>query len=93
MTERFAEQKTRFENEEPGFEDRGLLPIYLLEDAEARNEFGVESGSFAAILVGKDGTEKARFMEPIAPDKLFRLIDGMPMRKRETRRREMERGV
>jgi hypothetical protein len=85
---RLVEQRKLLEEDETGFGERDLVPIYSLEENdEAREDFGVAEGSFAAILVGKDGTEKARFMEPIEPGELFRRIDGMPMR-----RREMERG-
>ena len=45
------------------------------------------AGEFAAILVGKDGTEKFRSDEPVRPETLFGLIDAMPMRRREVRDR------
>ena len=47
----------------------------------------MEDGTFAAILVGKDGGEKHRSVEPISPQTLFDLIDAMPMRQREIRSR------
>lgn len=87
--EKLAEQKTLLEGGEPGFEERGLDPIYLPADDEVREHFGVEGDVFAAILIGKDGTEKARFERPVEPEELFRRVDEMPVRKSETRRREM----
>lgn len=88
--ESLIEQKKLVEESETGFEERDLLPVYIAAtspgDAEIRVGFGVERGSFAAVLVGKDGTEKARFESPVATEELFRLIDAMPMRKREMKR-------
>ncbi len=54
-------------------------------------DFEVEGDAFAAILIGEDGGEKARFERPVESGGLFRRIDEIPMRKRETRR-EMGRG-
>ena len=62
------------------------------EAPAARERFGVETGCFAAVLVGKDGTVKHRSHEPVAPEKLYELIDAMPMRQREMRERPRPRG-
>ena len=42
---------------------------------------------FEVILVGKDGTEKERWHEPVPMTEVFGLIDAMPMRRREMRER------
>lgn len=55
-----------------------------------RERFGVTGDSFAAILVGKDGTEKLRRDAPISAPKLFETIDAMPMRRREMREQDGE---
>ena len=55
-----------------------------------RGRFGVTGNSFAAILVGKDGTEKLRRDAPISAPKLFETIDAMPMRQREMRDQDGE---
>ena len=44
---------------------------------------------FEIVLIGKDGGEKFSSPEPITPDRLFEIIDAMPMRRDEMRRREM----
>ena len=71
----------------PGLEDRDLLVTDLPETsaqaAAARHDFGVEPGSFTAVLVGKDGGAKHRSHDPIPPKDLFALVDAMPMRRRE----------
>lgn len=55
-------------------------------DADAlRNRFGVAADEFAAVLVGKDGTEKLRSGLGVELEDLFREVDAMPMRQREMR--------
>ena len=44
--------------------------------------------NFEVILVGLDGTIKLRQDQPVTTDKLFSLIDSMPMRQREMRRQK-----
>jgi hypothetical protein len=48
-----------------------------------RKRFDVPAGSFALVLVGKDGTEKRRDEAPVPPEAIFAEIDAMPMRQRE----------
>lgn len=48
--------------------------------------YKVEKDTFRVVLIGKDGTEKLRTKEPIAPAELFRIIDAMPMRQSELKR-------
>ena len=61
--------------------DLGTLPQ---EDAAAlRDRYDVAPDAFAAILVGKDGTEKLRTETVLMPLALFETIDAMPMRRRE----------
>ena len=60
----------------------------LNDDAarELRERFDVGEEDFQVILVGKDGTEKLRKKgEVLEPERLFEVIDAMPMRKREMR--------
>lgn len=45
--------------------------------------FGVDAAGFTAILIGKDGEEKLHQTTPISAEKLRRVIDAMPMRRRE----------
>ena len=83
-------QRALLRGHEAAFDDRDLLPLTYLDDEgsiETRRRCGVGAGEFAAILVGKDGTEKFRSDEPVRPETLFALIDAMPMRRREVRDR------
>ncbi|MBA2443706.1 MAG: DUF4174 domain-containing protein [Rubrobacter sp.] len=100
--ERYDRQRQLLQGEDDGLADRDLVLLQLLGDGKgfmqgnpvspeeasgAREGFGVGDGEFAAVLVGKDGTEKLRSGEPVSAEELFGRIDEMPMH-----RREMEEG-
>lgn len=50
-----------------------------------RREAKVSDDEFSVVLVGKDGSVKLRSAEVVGNDKLFSLIDSMPMRRAERR--------
>lgn len=50
-----------------------------------RQTLGVAPGSFAVVLIGKDGGVKRKATKPIDPSELFETIDTMPMRRQEMR--------
>lgn len=52
---------------------------------QLQEKFKVETRAFTIILMGKDGTEKQRWTQPIKSQDLFALIDDMPMRQQEMR--------
>ena len=53
---------------------------------ELRKQYKVTEGKFTLILVGKDNTEKLRWANELhSLQKVFDLIDTMPMRRREMR--------
>lgn len=88
----YAQQRDLLEVHRAASGDRDLLAVSFFEDgseesAAARSRLDVEDGAFTAVLVGKDGGEKFRSAEPVLPEKLFDLIDAMPMRRREIRAR------
>jgi hypothetical protein len=49
-------------------------------------------GALTTVLIGKDGSVKARYNAAPSLDELFALIDGMPMRRAELRSREKKCG-
>ena len=53
-----------------------------------RRHYGIGSDAFRVILVGKDGGRKLVSSKPISSRRLFGLIDSMPMRRDEMRRRQ-----
>lgn len=61
--------------------------VVVLTDAAperlGRLRTGLAVEGFALLLVGKDGGVKLRETAPVTPERLFALIDRMPMRRRE----------
>lgn len=97
----YQKQKSVFESKAEDIDDRDIIIFELLESdiskiAEVplayeqqsllRKKFSVVD-DFVFILIGKDGTVKLRAMQPVQSDELFSLIDSMPMRKEEMRRK------
>lgn len=85
-----------------GFRSRDMVVVYViggrvsaafgggpgLSAAALRQRYGVNAGQFRVVLVGKDGGSKLRSAQPISARRLFGVIDAMPMRQQEMRRRE-----
>ncbi|MBC7972944.1 MAG: DUF4174 domain-containing protein [Verrucomicrobia bacterium] len=99
----YRQQMQLWEADVSGTDDRDLKLVQILGTGESqvdgrslssasaerlRQQFGIPPEAFAAILVGKDGTEKQRSQTPIDLAVLFRTIDAMPMRQREMRSRQ-----
>lgn len=97
----YLKQKSEFEGKSYELEDRNIILIELLEAGRSmlaevplnneqqsflRKKFEIID-DFVFILIGKDGTVKLRAKEPVLSDDLFGLIDSMPMRKEEMRRK------
>jgi hypothetical protein len=100
----YLEQKSEFEVKSDELEDRDIIVFELLEagisriaeiplnneqQSLLRKKFEVID-DFVFILIGKDGTVKLRAKEPVSTNDLFSLIDSMPMRKEEMRRKESQ---
>ncbi len=81
-----------------GFKDRDLLVFRLSRNmgkGPKGNELSTgdhtwlmkkyisKNDSFLFLLIGKDGGVKLKSYDPVANDKLFGLIDGMPIRIQE----------
>jgi hypothetical protein len=82
--------------------DRDLLVFYVLERGESRlsqdrlnphqalflkRHLSVPSGRFTIILIGKDGGEKIRQESPVDLKEIFAIIDAMPMRQQEMKKK------
>lgn len=52
-----------------------------------RRRFGVPAGGFRVVLIGKDGGAKLTADQPVGAARLAAVIDAMPMRRDEMRRR------
>jgi hypothetical protein len=84
--ERLKKQTDLIEASRPGFEERDLITFIIPEPGPLRARFHVDTKAYTVILLGKDGTEKLRQQSVLDPEKLFRLIDSMPMRRAESAR-------
>jgi hypothetical protein len=88
--------------QQDGVYDRDVLVFSLLEKGQSRlgddrldqatgealrRRFSIKQGTFAVILIGKDGGEKLSREEGTTLREIFRLIDTMPIRQREMRRK------
>ena len=71
--------------------DGSRLPAGTARDL--RERFGVGEEEEVVILVGKDGGEKLRTALATDLNQFFRLIDDMPMRRQEMRRRADSSGA
>ncbi len=78
------------------FPDRGIAPdgtpIPTKKTDQWFHQFRVEKGQFAVLLIGKDGAEKLRREQVVARETLFGLIDSMPMRRAEMRKKQKGEG-
>ncbi|MCC0016112.1 MAG: DUF4174 domain-containing protein [Rhodobiaceae bacterium] len=91
-----ARQKQILRADEPGLAERDMvvfagtrdavLPIFG-EAPAGMPALSAPPGGFEAVLVGKDGTVKGRWNQPVTLPELFSLIDAMPMRRQEMRTR------
>jgi hypothetical protein len=96
-SDQYQKQVQEFTSQDEGFQDRDLITFHLFSDGNSfledqdiskqdvkklQKRFKIQPGSFAVILLGKDGTEKLRAEERLSTDKLFNIIDAMPMRQR-----------
>lgn len=97
-SEVYIEQQRLFHDYSAALDERDMIIGSLFEQSEGyvgnsaiqpveasalRTRFKVGSGSFTALLVGKDGGVKEHFETPVTPEQLFAIIDAMPMRRQE----------
>jgi hypothetical protein len=71
-----------FENSPSRVSDKPLLPG---DDDALRRRFGIKTGRFTVVLVGKDGGVKLVAYRDADLQSIFNLIDSMPMRQQEMR--------
>ncbi len=70
--------------------DMILIPVSGRQHEDLRRRYHVAGGAFAILLIGKDGGVKLRSTGSVSPAELFQLVDAMPMRKEEMRRRHSD---
>ncbi len=85
-------QQKIFREDSAGMDDRDLIVKVITPDSP--EEWKVLSqkldagGPFSFLLIGKDGGVKKRSDQPVSLESLYSLIDSMPMRQSEMRRRD-----
>lgn len=99
-TKVFHEQLQEFEERQSGLVDRDLVVFKILPDhviapdekmldqnvaTHLRNAFQAQESEYKIVLIGKDGGQKLSQDSFLSTDKLFGIIDQMPMRRREMR--------
>lgn len=93
-TSSLTAQRAIIAQDQKAFSARDLVAIEVVGDQvngasvsanSLRSHYGVPSGAFQVLLVGKDTGVKIRTGKPLAATQLTETIDAMPMRKEETR--------
>ena len=87
----FKQQNQIFKAETAGCIERDILVenyFHTPENARVFNEFQVQPTHFTLLLIGKDGFVKLRAKEVVSADRIFSIIDVMPMRMDEVKRKK-----
>jgi hypothetical protein len=66
----------------------GNSPNTSLSAERLRNRYNIGEQEFRYILIGKDGRVKLNKKEFVPNENLYSIIDAMPMRQREMRKRK-----
>jgi hypothetical protein len=77
-----------------GIKERDLrISVILMEHTNTMvyKKYKVPTNKFTFLLIGKDGLEKIRAAQVFSLQKLFTLIDGMPMRQDEMQQRKLKK--
>jgi hypothetical protein len=84
-----VQQQQILASDTEGVKERDLRVTVVLSDPDKSNllkRFKIMPNKFIFLLIGKDGGEKFRSSKIVSLQRLFTLIDGMPMRQDEMRR-------
>lgn len=79
----FQKQMQWLEKDSLGVTERDLKIEGVEFNDELAKRYHIKSGQFTILLIGRDGGEKYRAHVPVTTQKLFGIIDTMPMRKSE----------
>jgi hypothetical protein len=86
----YVEQLRLLAADRAGLTERDIvIEKYILNDHTAADfRQRTIKGSFTVILIGKDGGEKYRASKALTLQKLYAIVDAMPMRREEMRRKK-----
>lgn len=94
-----TKQLENFRGQHTALNDRDTRVFSVLESAAPtagaspkawRSRFDVGPNNFTVVLVGKDGTEKQRWVQPVSLAEVEQAIDAMPMRQAEVQQQETQ---
>ena len=81
---RVAKQIQALDGTKPELTNRNIQVLQEAgPDGPLRKKLGVEKKGFFVVLVGKDGSMKKVWRDPVDPKAIFTIIDSMPMRQKE----------
>ena len=89
--QKLSQQEQLLHSHDAELKERDVTQIVLrsrAENPEIAERFNLAKADFALLLIGKDGLEKLRSREVVSPETLFRLVDSMPMRQEEMRKKD-----
>jgi predicted outer membrane lipoprotein len=73
-----------------GVKERSVKIKVVDKGSALYRSYNVKRGEFTVILIGKDGIEKYRTNKVLQPAALFAIIDAMPMRQTEMKKKKVE---
>jgi hypothetical protein len=73
-----------------GFLERDLTLVVETAAGPLHRKFDISGDQFQVLLVGKDGHLARSWATPVGSEELFSIIDAMPMRQDEIRRRKKD---
>ena len=99
---RYQSFKEQLQRRTQEVQDRDLLAFHVFETGDGRlaqlplnegqvlflrTQFSIQPGQRMAILIGKDGEVKLRRELPVDLSEIFSVIDAMPMRQQEMKKK------
>jgi len=99
---KLVEQRGIVDRHRDAFRERDMVVVYVVGNGVSadlgappglsaralRQKYDIRDGEFRAILIGKDGGMKRVAASPLSAAALSDIIDAMPMRRDEVRRRK-----
>jgi glutathionylspermidine synthase len=81
------QQLSALQKDSSGFAERDLIVQQVKPADKLHQTYHITPNEpFTVILIGKDGGEKYRSASILTADRLFAMVDAMPMRQAEMRR-------
>jgi Domain of unknown function (DUF4174) len=85
----FKTQNRIFQKEDSACVQRDIIVEYYVFKSRSIvffDKYQVSKSDFTLLLIGKDGFVKLRSKEVVKPERIYALVDAMPMRKDEMRK-------